>query len=136
MTLATEPWRNVFDPALPFDAALLADPATIAIAGIADPGAFFATLRAEGFRGAAHAFPDHHAYTHDDVAFEGARAILMTEKDAVKCAGFRDARMWWMPLRAHVDPALVDDVLEKIDGHEAPRNARMPRHQGSARLRP
>jgi tetraacyldisaccharide 4'-kinase len=135
MTLATEPWRNVFDPALPFDAALLADPATIAIAGIADPGAFFATLRAEGFRGAAHAFPDHHAYTHDDVAFEGARAILMTEKDAVKCAGFRDARMWWMPLRAHVDPALVDDVLEKIDGPEAPRNARMPRHQGSARLR-
>jgi tetraacyldisaccharide 4'-kinase len=134
MTLVTQPWRNVSDPALPFDGALLADPSTVAIAGIADPAGFFAALRAEGFRGVTHAFPDHHAYTRDDVAFEGASAILMTEKDAVKCTAFRDARMWWLPLRARVDPALVDDVLEKIDGPEAPRNARVPRHQGSARL--
>jgi len=134
MRLATKPWRNVSDGGPPFDAALLADPSTVAIAGIADPASFFAALRAQGFRGAAHAFPDHHAYTREDVVFPGARAILMTEKDAVKCTTFRDPRMWSLPLRTHVDAALVDYVLEKIDGPEAPRDAGLPRDEGSARL--
>lgn len=132
LTLAAKPWRNVSDPALPFDVALLADPSTVAIAGIADPAPFFAALGAQGFCGATHAFPDHHAYTRGDVAFPGARAILMTEKDAVKCTAFHDARMWALPLHARVDVALVDYVLEKIDGPQAPRDARVPRHQGSA----
>ena len=64
--------------------------------------------------------------------FPDARAILMTEKDAVKCRAFADARMWMLPIRARVDPALVDFVLEKIDGPEAARNARVPGDQGSA----
>jgi tetraacyldisaccharide 4'-kinase len=134
MTHAVQPWVNIHVPALPFDADALADPSSVAIAGIANPGSFFATLRARGFRGAAHAFPDHHPYARDDVAFPHARAILMTEKDAVKCRAFADARMWMLPIRACVDPALFDYVLENIDGPEAPRNARLSGDEGTAHL--
>jgi tetraacyldisaccharide 4'-kinase len=68
------------------------------------------------------------------VAFADARVILMTEKDAVKCRAFADARMWMLPIRARIDPALIDFILEKIDGPEASRNAGLPGHQGTADL--
>jgi tetraacyldisaccharide 4'-kinase len=132
MTQQPLPWRNLVDPALAFDAAVLADAATVAIAGIADPARFFAAVRAQGFRGVTRAFPDHHAYTRDELAFRDAPAILMTEKDAVKCRAFADARMWMMPIHARVDPALVDFIMERIDGSEAPRNARLSGHEGAA----
>ena len=126
-------WINVADPGLRFDQAWLVDPATVAIAGIANPDAFFDALRASGFAGRAHAFADHHPYARSDVAFPGAPAVLMTEKDAVKCRAFGDARMWMLPVHARIDPALVDFVLEKIDGPEAPRNPRLSGDEGSPR---
>jgi tetraacyldisaccharide 4'-kinase len=134
MTYDAKAWTNLVDPARAFDPAALADPSAIAIAGIGDPGAFFGALRAAGFRGRTFAFADHHAFTRGDVAFPGATAILMTEKDAVKCDAFRDARMWMRPVRARIDPALVDLVQERIDGPEASRNARVSRDEGSAHL--
>jgi len=127
-------WINVIDRALSFDARLLGDPGTVAIAGIAHPDTFFAALRAQGFVGKVLAFPDHHRYVRDDVAFARAPAILMTEKDAVKCRAFGDVRMWMQPIGARIAPALIDFVLERIDGPEAPRDARLPGDQGSARL--
>jgi tetraacyldisaccharide 4'-kinase len=136
MTHEAGEWVNLRDPALRLRAEVLQDPRSVAIAGIAHPGRFFEWLRQRGFRGRAWAFPDHHAYARGDVAFEDAPAILMTAKDAVKCAAFADARLWQLPIRARVDPALVDLILEKIDGSQAPRNARVPGDQGAADLRP
>ena len=43
----------------------------------------------------------------------------MTAKDAVKCARFADARCFALDIRAVLDPALVDLVLERIDGRQA-----------------
>jgi tetraacyldisaccharide 4'-kinase len=125
-------WRNLVAPGRAFDASLLRDPAAVALAGIANPDRFFHWLRAQGFAGRTIAFPDHFAYSRDDVAFPGASALLMTEKDAVKCRAFADARMWMLPIRARVDPALVDAVVEKIHGSQAARNARVSGHQGPA----
>jgi tetraacyldisaccharide 4'-kinase len=125
-------WRNLVAPDRAFDASLLRDPAVVALAGIANTARFFDMLRAQGFAGRTIAFADHFAYTRDDVAFPGAPALLMTEKDAVKCRAFADARMWMLPIRARVDPALADAVVEKIRGSQAARNARLPGHQGSA----
>jgi len=96
------------------------------------PDRFFGLLIAHGFAGRTRAFADHHRYSRDDVAFAGAPAILMTQKDAVKCRAFADARMWMLPIRAHVDPALVDLVVEKLDGSQVARDAGVSRHQGSA----
>ena len=130
-TSVAGPWVNLCDPARRFDARALADPSTVAIAGIAHPSSFFAALRSDGFQGRTHAFADHHGYRPEEIDFPGAAAILMTEKDAVKCRRFADPRMWMRPIRTRIEPALVDFVLEKIDGPEAPRDARLPRHEGS-----
>jgi tetraacyldisaccharide 4'-kinase len=132
MTYEPGAWTNLADVSRRLDREAFEDPAAVAIAGIGDPDAFFASLRAEGFRGRSIAFADHHPFTRDDVAFRTAGIVLMTEKDAVKCRAFRDARMWMRPIRARIDSALVDLVLEKIDGPEAPRDAGLPRHEGSA----
>jgi tetraacyldisaccharide 4'-kinase len=129
------PWQNLVDATRAFDSSTLRDPATVAIAGIAHPARFFDALIADGFAGRTRAFPDHHRYTRDDVAFAGAPAILMTQKDAVKCRAFADARMWMLPIRARIDPALVELVVEKLDGSEVARDARVSGHQGSADLR-
>jgi tetraacyldisaccharide 4'-kinase len=66
-----------------------------------------------------HAFPDHHRYRREEIDFPRATAILMTEKDAVKCTTFADARCWYLPIRARIDPALVDRVERKLRGRQA-----------------
>ncbi len=132
MSHEAQPWQNLVDHEREFDVGALRDPATVAIAGIAHPDRFFGSLIAHGFAGRTHAFPDHHRYSRGDVAFAGAPAVLMTQKDAVKCRAFADARMWMLPIRAHLDPALVELVVEKVDGSQVARDARVPGHQGSA----
>jgi len=68
---------------------------------------------------AEHPFDDHHAFTRKDLDYPGATAILMTQKDAVKCASFADERFWYLPIRAVVDPSLVAFVEQKIRGSQA-----------------
>ena len=63
-----------------------------AFCGVGNPRAFFEQLRMEGFDlRHTRPFPDHHAYTRDEVETlvreaegVGARALLTTAKDAVK----------------------------------------------------
>jgi tetraacyldisaccharide 4'-kinase len=90
-----------------------------AVAGIGQPQRFFHLLRALGIDAVPHAFPDHHAFVPSDLAFPGARAILMTEKDAVKCGSFADARMLFLPLASSVDAALVQLIEDRIHGRQA-----------------
>ena len=66
-----------------------------------------------------HAFPDHHRFVAADIALPDADAILMTAKDAIKCVRFADARGWSLPVTAVVDAALIERILEKIDGPQA-----------------
>ena len=90
-----------------------------ALAGIGDPGRFFRTLSELGLRFAAHPFADHHAYTAADLAFAGDGVLLMTEKDAVKCAGLTAGETWVLPVEAELSPALVELILEKLRGRQA-----------------
>lgn len=85
-----------------------------AVAGIGNPQRFFATLRGLGVTVIEHAFPDHHRYTRADVAFDDDLPILMTEKDAVKCQSFADARMAYLAVRAQVDPGLEELIMRKL----------------------
>ena len=89
-----------------------------AIAGIGHPERFFLTLRTLGISFTGHAFPDHHVYTADDLSFVGGGVLLMTEKDAVKCAPFYEGDAWVLPVTAEVSPGLIVRVLEKIDGRQ------------------
>lgn len=113
------PWRNLVDAARVADPAAWRGRAVHAVCGTGNPARFFAMLRTMGIDAREHPFPDHHDFAPADVAFPGAAAILMTQKDAVKCAGFADARCWYLPVRAQLDPALTALVEEKIRGFKA-----------------
>lgn len=92
-----------------------------ALAGIGHPQRFFGYLQALGLEFAAHAFPDHHAFQPGDLDWPDADALLMTEKDAVKCAAFADERYWFLPVEAEMDPAFGPEILEilrKRNGRE------------------
>jgi tetraacyldisaccharide 4'-kinase len=90
-----------------------------AVAGIGNPARFFRDLRTRGLDVMEHAFPDHHAFAPHDLSFGDALPVLMTEKDAVKCASFADPRLWSVPTTATFSEAqareLLDHVMRKIE---------------------
>jgi len=88
-----------------------------AIAGIGDPERFFRSLQSLGITFQARPFPDHYAFTGADLSFPGADAVLMTEKDAVKCQPYADEHHWVLRVDARVDPALGELVLRKLGSH-------------------
>jgi tetraacyldisaccharide 4'-kinase len=90
-----------------------------AVAGIGNPARFFRQLRALGLAVEEHAFADHHAFSAADLARIHAPVILMTEKDALKCTGFGDGRIWVAPVGVTVSNTLVDSILEKLFGPKA-----------------
>ena len=85
-----------------------------AVAGIGDPERFFSMLREAGIAVVPHAFPDHHAYQAADFEFGSKLPILMTEKDAVKCAGFADPLMFMVPVQAQLPEAFWIALLDRL----------------------
>ncbi len=93
--------------------AALAEEPVHAVAGIGNPERFFAMLRAQGLRVTPHPFPDHHRYRREDLAFGDDHAILMTEKDAVKCEAFASSRHWSIPITAEL-PEIFANRLDQL----------------------
>ena len=87
-----------------------------AVAGIGRPERFFDTLREAGLEPICHAFPDHHRFEAGDLRFDDAYPVLMTAKDAVKCASFAPPDAWVLPVAAQIDPGAFRIVMEKL-GH-------------------
>jgi tetraacyldisaccharide 4'-kinase len=85
-----------------------------AVAGTGNPGRFFGLLRELGALPIEHAFPDHHRFQAEELHFDDARRIVMTEKDAVKCMGFATDRMWCLPVAAQLPPAHVARLLRLL----------------------
>lgn len=102
------------------DADVLRGKRLYAMAGIGDPQRF-SQLAALGLEFAAHPFPDHHRYSAADLAFARDGVLLMTEKDAVKCAAIPVGEAWVLPVDAEIDAAtdhagLLETILEKLNG--------------------
>ncbi|WP_436142228.1 tetraacyldisaccharide 4'-kinase [Duganella sp. LjRoot269] len=91
-----------------------------AAAGIGNPARFFGMLKAAGLRITELPLPDHHDFQDRPFAALDADLILMTEKDAVKCAQIEelrdDPRLWVVPVTARIDSALADQIVEKCRG--------------------
>ena len=85
-----------------------------AVAGIADPERFFSALRGAGLDPIPHPFPDHHPFTAADLDFEDGLPVLMTEKDAVKCAGIAPAHAWMVPVTAELPETFFDAVAARL----------------------
>ncbi|MGL5336554.1 MAG: tetraacyldisaccharide 4'-kinase [Enterovibrio sp.] len=93
-----------------------------AMAGIGDPQRFFTTLEKLGVKTARNfAFSDHHDFdlaTLLSLVKEG-EALLMTEKDAVKCRQFAIAAQidnwWYLPVNASFSVADSEKIMQKIN---------------------
>ncbi|WP_058835004.1 tetraacyldisaccharide 4'-kinase [Luteimonas abyssi] len=85
-----------------------------AVAGIGDPERFFASLRAHGIAVVPHAFPDHHRFVTEDLQFGSDLPVLMTEKDAVKCAAFATERHFSVPADAQLPEAFWVALLDRL----------------------
>ena len=121
MRLIDQPFHALSDSQRSCTADDLRGKRLFAIAGIGDPARFFAQLTALGLDFAAYPFADHQAYSASDLAFARDGVLLMTEKDAVKCAAFNLGEAWVLPVTAQLEPAsdgrtLLDTILEKLDG--------------------
>jgi tetraacyldisaccharide 4'-kinase len=88
-----------------------------AVAGIGDPTGFFNLLRELGFDMQEHRFPDHHQFSRDDLAPFADRAVVMTQKDAVKCRSFGFTNHWALEVRAVLPDGLVDAVVKTVEEH-------------------
>jgi len=85
-----------------------------AVAAIGNPNRFFDTCRKLGWQIEEHAFADHHLFTANDLEFPGDGAIVMTEKDAVKCLQFDNDRLWYLPVDVRISSqfeSLLTDLL-------------------------
>ncbi len=114
MQLNGAQFYNLLNPATTLPASAFAGQRLHAIAGIGHPQRFFAHLAHLGLSAQTHPFPDHHCYSAADISFSDADAVLMTEKDAVKCAPFATEQCWVLRVDAQVDPALAQLIIEKI----------------------
>ena len=88
-----------------------------AVAAIGHPQQFFAALRQHGLEVAPHALPDHARLSAADIRFPDQLAVLMTEKDAVKCRAIADQRHWAVRMDLRVseqDAAAVHAMLDRL----------------------
>jgi tetraacyldisaccharide 4'-kinase len=92
-----------------------------AVAAIGNPQRFFDMLRNAGLTIYEHPMADHHPFKPGDLDFGDSLPVLMTEKDAVKCASFADERCWFVPVTADFTEGeareLIDLVLARVQAY-------------------
>ncbi|HXS73413.1 MAG TPA: tetraacyldisaccharide 4'-kinase [Rhodanobacteraceae bacterium] len=114
MSLHAERAVSLRDPASTRALESFASARVHAVAGIGHPARFFAALRAHGVAAIEHAFPDHHAYRASDLDFGEGVAVLMTEKDAIKCRAFARENWWSVPADALLPPSFFDAIVARL----------------------
>ena len=85
-----------------------------AVAAVGDPRSFFGALRRAGLDVVPHALPDHASLDPAALPFPADATVLMTEKDAVKCAGSARPGWWYVELDVSVEREAARDLLALI----------------------
>ena len=85
-----------------------------ALAAIGNPQRFFIMLRQHRLNLIPHPLPDHHAFRRTDLEFGDSLPVLMTQKDAVKCAAFAERRHWYVPVDAVFDAGDAEQLLSLV----------------------
>lgn len=94
-----------------------ADSPVHALAGIGNPRRFFESLRQLGMQITAHPFPDHYRFRKSDIFPDEDGAVIMTDKDAVKCVSFADERHWALVVAAKPDTRIIDQLTDWLEKH-------------------
>jgi tetraacyldisaccharide 4'-kinase len=114
MRLAGDTLHGVSDPARTQPLAALAGQRVHAIAALGNPGRFFAALRAAGLEVLARPLPDHQPIPAAALGPGDALPVLMTEKDAVKCAALAHADCWYLPVAAQFSAVDAHALLRRV----------------------
>jgi len=85
-----------------------------AVAAIGNPGRFFRTLRELGLEPIEHAHRDHHRFVSAELQFDDSFPLIMTEKDAVKCARLDGVVGWFLAIDVEVDESVFSDVQRRL----------------------
>ena len=86
-----------------------------AVAGIGNPERFFLSCEKLNYKFIKHSFPDHHNFVIDDINFDDELGVLMTEKDAVKCASFATSKHWYLPVDVNTNKLFITDLINRIN---------------------
>ena len=78
------------------------------------PGALRMQLRAAGLELIEHPLPDHQAIANQALRPADGLPVLMTEKDAVKCAAPAPANCWYLPVTAQLAADDAQALLRRI----------------------
>lgn len=114
MQLHGQSFYNLINPKQKVTAAHFKHISVKALAGIGKPKRFFNTLTSLGLDFEGHSFEDHHAFTAQDLENITCEALVMTEKDAVKCLPFAKAHHWVLPVEAKMEATLLPKLLTKL----------------------
>ena len=123
MTMRTERALSLENGVAPRELAGFDRQLVHAVAGIGNPGRFFACLRQAGMRLEEHVFPDHHVYMAAELDFGDDRPVVMTEKDAVKCRNFGLRNCWYIPVTIEMSAEFGARVLELLARDGSPGTA-------------
>jgi tetraacyldisaccharide 4'-kinase len=116
MTLAPRRLRRVDNDQPGPDWATLEGPLH-GFAGIGNPDRFFSTVAGlTDLEIERHAFADHHAFCLDDFDAVGSSAVIMTEKDAIKCRPFALDNWYYLPVVARLPESLATDIVQRLEG--------------------
>ncbi|MBK1695469.1 tetraacyldisaccharide 4'-kinase [Chromatium weissei] len=89
----------------------------LAVAGIGYPQRFFNSLIALGLNIEPRPYSDHHRFTAAELAQWPPLPVLMTEKDAVKCATWANENHWFVPVKAAVDAEFLAQFDRLVFGN-------------------
>ncbi|MCX8301970.1 tetraacyldisaccharide 4'-kinase [Enterobacter pseudoroggenkampii] len=92
-------------------------PSLVAMAGIGHPPRFFATLEQCGARLEKRVpLADHQALVEGqvDALTVPGQALIMTEKDAVKCRAFAKDNWWYLPVDAELSGEQPEQLLKEL----------------------
>ena len=95
-------------------------PAVHAVAAIARPSRFFATLRGLGLEPEEHPLPDHAVPDEALLGRLDERPLVMTAKDAVKCDAQRHGDSWVLEMGVTFPAGFIDDVCRTLGFKEVP----------------
>ncbi|QWD91049.1 tetraacyldisaccharide 4'-kinase [Polynucleobacter sp. MWH-Braz-FAM2G] len=89
-----------------------------AVAALGNPQRFFDDLLKQGIAAKTIPLPDHASYAPEFFAKIHTQCILITEKDAVKCADIKDDRIWVVPMSLTLPDSLAEwlqSILQRPD---------------------
>ncbi|MFV1922446.1 MAG: tetraacyldisaccharide 4'-kinase [Methylotenera sp.] len=114
MQLLAKEFYNLLNPAVKQTVSYFKDKQVAALAGIGKPERFFQQLQTLGLKFSQWPFSDHHAFIRQDLSNIECDALIMTEKDAVKCHTFAEGHYWVLPVEAKIDSGFMPMLLSKL----------------------